>query len=192
MKKRTAWILVAGVAAVAIGAAAVGALALMLRGADGGSWTSNNGYLYLNLHDEIPEQPPVELPSLFEKRPAPLRVLVDSLDRAAADPKVTAVVLRVSILPDSGWAKVQELRDAIIRYRKSGKPAYAHLEFCSNKEYYLASACTKVYAVPTAIIDVTGLRSETTFFAGTLEKLGVQAQFEGVGKHKNAPNQFTE
>ncbi len=92
MKKRTAWILVAAVAAVAIGAAAVGALALMLRGAEGGSWTSNNGYLYLNLHDEIPEQPPAELPSLFERRPAPLRVLVESLDRAAADPKVTAVV----------------------------------------------------------------------------------------------------
>src|SRR5712691_9176181 len=192
MKKRTAWILVAAVAAVAVGAAAVGALALMLRGTEGGSWTSNTGYLYLNLHDEIPEQPPAELPSLFEKRPAPLRVLVESLDRAAVDPKVTSVVLRVSILPDAGWAKVQELREAIVRFRKSGKPVYAHLEFCGNKEYYLASACTKIYAVPTAIMDVTGLRSETTFFKNTLEKLGVQAQFEGVGKYKNAPNQFTE
>ncbi|HYU15517.1 MAG TPA: hypothetical protein VEL05_05590, partial [Candidatus Acidoferrum sp.] len=91
MKKRTAWILVAGVAAVAIGAAAVGALALMLRGAGGGeraSWTSgSSGYLYLNLNDEIPEQNPAELPSFLEKRPAPLRVLVESLDRAAGDAK---------------------------------------------------------------------------------------------------------
>ena len=197
MKKRTAWILVAGVAAVAIGAAAVGALALMLRGAGGGgdsaSWTGSNGFLYLNLNDEIPEQSPGgELPSFFEKRPAPLRVLVESLDRAAGDPKVTSVVLRVSFLPDVGWGRVQELRDAIVRFRKSGKPAYAHLEFCGNKEYYLATACTKIYAVPTAIMDVTGLRSETTFFKKTLDKLGVQAQFEGVGKYKNAPNQFTE
>ncbi|HEY8149301.1 MAG TPA: signal peptide peptidase SppA [Vicinamibacteria bacterium] len=195
MKKRTAWILVAGVAAVAIGAAAVGALALMLRGAGGresASWTSgSSGYLYLNLHDEIPEQNPAELPSFLERRPAPLRVLVESLDRAAADSKVTSVVLRVSLL-DVGWGRVQELRDAIVRFRKSGKPAYAHLEFCGNKEYYLATACTKIYAVPTAIMDVTGLRSETTFFKNTLEKLGVQAQFEGVGKYKNAPNQFTE
>ncbi len=192
MKKRTAWILVAGGAAVAIGAAAVGALALMLRGGGGGSWSSSAGYLYLNLHDEIPEQPPAELPSFFERRPAPLRVLVESLDRASADPKVTSVVLRVSFLPDVGWARVQELRDAIVRFRKSGKPAYAHLEFCSNKEYYLATACTRIYAVPTAIMDVTGLRSETTFFANTLKKVGVEAQFEGVGKYKNAPNQFTE
>ena len=170
MKKRTAWILVAGVAAVAIGAAAVGALALMLRGAgsggDSASWTGSNGFLYLNLNDEIPEQSPGgELPSFFEKRPAPLRVLVESLDRAAGDPKVTSVVLRVSLLPDVGWGRVQELRDAIVRFRKSGKPAYAHLEFCGNQEYYLATACTKIYAVPTAIMDVTGLRTETTFFA---------------------------
>src|SRR5437764_13234812 len=193
MKKRTAWILVAAVAAVAIGAAAVGALALMLRGGDGVSWSSSGGYLYLNLGDEIPEQPPAqELPSFFEKKPAPLRVLVESLDRAAGDPKVGSVVLRVSFLPDVGWGRVQELRDAILRFRKSGKPAYAHIEFCSNKEYYLASACTKVYAVPTAIMDVTGLRSETMFMAGTLKKLGVEAEFEGVGKYKNAPNQFTE
>ena len=191
MKKRTAWILVAGVAAVAIGAAAVGALALMLRGSDSGSWTASGGYLYLNLRGEIPEQPPAELPSLFERRPAPLRVLVESLDRAAADPKVTSMVLRVSFL-DVGWGRVQELRDAILRFRKSGKPAYAHLEFCGNREYYLATACTKIYAVPTAIMDVTGLRSETVFFANTLKKVGVEAQFEGVGKYKNAPNQFTE
>jgi protease-4 len=192
MKKRTAWILVAGVAAVAIGAAAVGALALMLRGSDGGSWAASGGYLYLNLQGEIPEQPPAELPSLFERRPAPIRVLVESLDRAAVDPKVTSMVLRVSFLSDVGWARVQELRDAILRFRKSGKPAYAHLEFCGNREYYLATACTKIYAVPTAIMDITGLRSETMFFANTLKKLGVEAQFEGVGKYKNAPNQFTE
>src|SRR3954470_17337125 len=118
MKKRTAWILVAGVAAVAIGAAAVGALALMLRGSDGGSWAASGGYLYLNLQGEIPEQPPAELPSLFERRPAPIRVLVESLDRAAVDPKVTSMVLRVSFLSDVGWARVQELRDAILRFRK--------------------------------------------------------------------------
>jgi protease IV len=193
MKKRTAWILVAAVAAVAIGAAAVGALALMLRGSgsDGGSWASSGGYLNVNLGEEIPEQPPVELSNFLERRPAPLRVIVESIDRATGDPKVTALVLRVSSV-DAGWGRVQELRDAIVRFRKSGKPAYAHLEFCGNKEYYLATACSKIYAVPTAIMDVTGLRSETTFFANTLQKLGVDAQFEGVGKYKNAPNQFTQ
>jgi protease-4 len=192
MKKRTAWVLIAGVAAVAIGAAGVGALALVLRGSKGGVTWSADSYLYLRLEGEVPEQPPSDFGSFLEKRPASLRTLMQSLDRAAADPKVRAVVVRVSILPDSGWGKVQELRDAITRFRKSGKPAYAHLEMSGNKEYYLATACTKIYAVPTALLDVTGLASEVMFFRNTLDKLGVQAQFEGVGKYKNAPNQFTE
>jgi protease-4 len=191
MKKRTAWVLIAGVAAVAIGAAGVGALALVLRGSKGGSWTADN-YLYLRLEGEVPEQPPSDFGSFLEKRPASLRTLMESLDRAATDPKVRAVVVRVSVLPDSGWGKVQELRDAITRFRKSGKPAYAHLEISGNKEYYLATACTKIYAVPSALLDVTGLHSEVMFFRNTLDKLGVEAQFEGVGKYKNAPNQFTE
>ena len=77
--------------------------------------------------------------------------LVESLERAAEDPKVGGVLVRVSSLPASGWGQVQELRNAITRFRASGKPAYAHLEFCGNKEYYLATACNKVYAVPTAL-----------------------------------------
>jgi protease-4 len=195
MKKRNAWILVAVVAAVAIGAAVMGGIALVLRGGAGRgmAWSgSSDGYLDLSLN-EIPEQPVgSDLGSLFESKPASLRAVVESLDRSAGDPKIKAVVLRVSTLSDSGWGKVQELRDAITRFRKSGKPAYAHLEFCGNREYYLATACSKIYAVPTAILDVSGLAAEVTFFKGTLDKLGVQAQFEGVGKYKNAPNQFTE
>jgi protease-4 len=191
MKRRTAWVLVAGVAAVAIGAAAVGGLALVLRGR-GAGWSSNN-YLYLDLQGEIPDEPPAsDLGSIFERQPPSLRTLVESVDHAADDPRVSAVVLRVSVLPEAGWATMQELRDALSRFRRSGKPAYAHLEFCGNKEYYLASACDKIYALPSALVEVTGLRSEVSFFKGTLDKIGVQAQFEGVGKYKNAPNQFTE
>ncbi len=192
MKKRTGWILVAGVAALALGAAAVGAFALLLRGQDGGGITGKDHYLALDLEGEIPEPPSSDLTPFFSRRPPTLRTLVESLDRAGSDAKVKAVVLRVSFLPDAGWGKVQELRDAILRFRKSGKPAYAHLEFCGNREYYLATACDRIYAVPTGLLDVTGLSTVTTFLRGSLDKLGVEAQFEGVGKYKNAPNQFTE
>lgn len=194
MKKRTAWILVAAVAAVSMGAAAVGVVALLLRGggAPGPALSGRKSYLAVDLEGSIPEQPASDLGSLFERRPPPLRALIESLDRAARDPAVSGAVLRVGMLPDAGWAKVQELRGAIARFRSSGKPAYAHIEFCGNKEYYLATACSKIYAVPSAILDVSGLAAEITFLRGSLDKLGVQAQFEGVGKYKNAPNQFTE
>jgi protease-4 len=190
MKKRTAWILVAGVAALAVGAAGVGALALLLtRG--GAPLGGGEPFLYVDLGGEIPEPPPAEL-TPFERRPPTVRALVEAIDRAAGDPSIRSLVLRVSLLPEAGWARAQEIRDAISRFRKAGKPAYAHLELAGNKEYYLASACDKVFAVPTALLNVTGLVTEATFLRGTLDKLGVEAQFEGVGKYKNAPNQFTE
>jgi protease-4 len=190
MKRRSVWIIAAGVTAVALGAAAVGALALVLRG-QGASFSSDS-YLDLRLEGEVPEQPPRDLETLFERRPPSLRTLVESLDRAARDPAVHAVTVRIGALPDAGWGKVQELREALGRFRKSGKPVYAHLEGAGNREYYLATGCTKIYAVPTAMLDITGLAAEVTFFRGTLDKLGIEAQFEGVGKYKNAPNQATE
>ncbi len=192
MKRRTAWILVAGVAVVSLGAAAIGAVALVLRQGGTGPVLGGNTSLAINVDGEIPEAPPQELGAFFEKRPPSLRTLIDSLDRAAKDPKVTSVLLRVGMLQGAGWGRVQELRDAVLHFRKSGKPAYAHIEFCGNREYYLATAATKIYAIPTAILNVTGLSVEVMFFRGSLDKLGVEAQFEGVGKYKNAPNTFTE
>ena len=192
MKRRTAWIVVAGVAALAFGAAAVGALALVLRAGAAGPGFGRDAYLALDLSGDIPEQPPTGLGFLLESPPPSLRALVESLERGARDPKIKGAVIRVGLLSDAGFGKVQELRDAVTRFRKSGKPAYAHLEFCGNKEYYLATACTKVFAVRSALLLVSGLSAEITFFRQTLDKAGVQAEFEGVGKYKNAPNQFTE
>lgn len=193
MSKRTAWILAAGVAAMALGAAAVGVLVLVWRGPEGtrGARGGTRPFLHLALGGEIPEQPSSEI-NILERRPPTLRHLVDAIDRAAGDPKVGGLLLEVGMMSDAGWGKVQELRDAVLRFRKSGKPSYAHLEFCTNKEYYLASAAAKVSATPASFIVLTGLETEVTFFRGTLDKVGVEAQFEGVGKYKNAPDQFTE
>jgi protease IV len=195
MKRRTKWVLAAGITAVALGAAAVGALALLFRGSGsgGGSLFGGSSYLDLEVAGELPEAAaPADIGSLFSRRPTPLRTYVESLDRAAHDPNVKAVVLRAGLLSDAGWGRVQELRAAVLSFRKSGKPVYGYVEFCGNKEYYLLAACTKVYALPTAILQVAGLSAEVTFFRKTLDKLGIQAQFEGVGKYKNAPNTFTE
>jgi protease IV len=196
MKRRTVFVLAACIAAVAFGAALVGGVALFLRhrgsGGQGGSAWSSSQYLDVHLEGELPEQPPAAFNTFLERRPVALRTIVQSLDRAEKDAKVKSIVLRVNMLPGVGWGKIEELRDAITRFRRSGKNAYAHLEFSGNKEYYLASACSAVYMVPTGLLDVSGLEAEVTFFGKTLEKLGVEAQFEGIGKYKNAPNQFTE
>jgi protease IV len=193
MKKRTAWVLAAGVAALALGAAAVGAVVLLVRG--GGrsslSWKTGAQYLSLDVSGEVPEEPASGLSALFDGGAPSLQRLVDSVDRAAADPAVKGLVLRVGS-SDLGWARLAELRDALLRFRRSGKPSWAHLEFAGNQEYFLATGCSRIALSPTATLDVSGLSAEVTFFKGSLDKLGIQAQFEGIGKYKNAPNQFTE
>jgi protease-4 len=191
--KRTGLVIAAAVAAVAVGAAAVGAVALVLRGGARGpaAWMGERAYLSLDLSGSLAEEPPSGFSDLFESRPPSLRAVVDSIDRAARDSRVKGLLLRVGSL-DVGWARVQELRDALVRFRRTGKPSWAHLELGGNQEYYLATGCAKIAASPTAILDISGLAAEVTFFRGTLDKLGIQAQFEGIGRYKNAPNQFTE
>jgi protease-4 len=192
MRRRTAWVLAAGVAAVALGAAAVGAVALVVRGGrPSAGWHGGGRYLALDVDGDVPEEPSSGLSGFFESRPPSMRALVEAVDRAARDPGVKGLVLRVGAV-DTGWARVQELRDALVRFRKSGKPSWAHLEFAGNLEYFLATGCAKVAASPTAMLDVSGLAAEVSFYKGTLDKVGVEAQFEGVGKYKNAPNLFTE
>ena len=192
MKRRTAWVLAAGVAAVALGAAAVGAVAIVVRGGrPSAGWSGGSRYLALDVDGDMPEEPSSGLGGLFGSRPPSIRGLVEAVDRAAGDPTVKGLLLRVGSV-STGWARVQELRDALVRFRRSGKPSWAHLEFAGNQEYFLATGCAKVAASPTAMLDVSGLSAEVSFYKGALDKLGVEAQFEGVGKYKNAPNQFTE
>ena len=131
MKRRTAWILVAGVAALALGAAAVGALALVLRGGAKGTvfGKDKDAYLALDLSGDIPEQPASDFGFLFDSSPPSLRAVVESLERGAKDPKIKGAIIEVGGLSDSGWGKVQELRDAIVDFKSSGKPVYAFLEY---------------------------------------------------------------
>jgi hypothetical protein len=99
MKKRTAWVLAACVLAVTLGAAAIGALALLMRGGAGGPRLSGSSYLALDLAGPIPEDAPTDLGNFLERRPPTLRTLVESIDRAAADSDVKGLVVRVSSLP---------------------------------------------------------------------------------------------
>ena len=70
-----------------------------------------------------------------------------------------------------GDGKVQEVRDAILDFKKSGKPIYAYLEFGGQREYYLATAADKVYLMPSSPLDLTGVATYEVFLRGTLDKV---------------------
>ena len=119
MTRKTAWLVAAGVAAVALGAAAVGAVALLVRGSGGrpsGEVFAGGGYLAIELEGDMPEGP-APVSTFFESRPPSIRALVEAVDRAARDRRVKGLLLRVKPL-GTGWGRVQELRDALVRFRK--------------------------------------------------------------------------
>ncbi len=153
---------------------------------------SDNSVLVLKLRGDVPEKPGIDIPfPPFNSDSAPtIHEHWAMLRKAAADSRIKAVVLAPSHL-GTGWAKVQELRNNVLAFRKSGKPVYAWLESPGTREYYLATAADKVFVAPEDFVDVKGLRAEMAFFRNTLDKLGVQVEIVHIGKYKDAGDMFT-
>jgi protease-4 len=121
-----------------------------------------------------------------------VRGLVDSLRRAARDDRIESVLLLPSTLELPFWAKVQEVRDAVLEFRRSGKTVVAFLEYGGDREYYLASAADRVFLLPTSPLDLAGVASYEIFLRGALDKIGAVPDFVHVGEYKTAVNQLTE
>ena len=121
-----------------------------------------------------------------------VRGFVESLRKAKRDPRVMSVLLLPSTLELPFWAKVQELRDAIVDFRQSGKTVVAFLEYGGDREYYLASAADRVFLLPTSPLDLTGIASYEIFLRGALDKIGAYPDFLQIGVYKTAVNQYTQ
>jgi protease-4 len=121
-----------------------------------------------------------------------VRGYVDALKRAKADSRIDSLLIVPTGFDSPYWAKVQEIRDAVIDFRKSGKRAAAFLEYGGEREYYLATAADRIFMLPTSPLDVKGIASYEVFLRGTFDKVGAQADFERIGEYKTAVNQLTE
>lgn len=123
--------------------------------------------------------------------PVTLRSVTAALRAAKSDPRVTGVLLRPVQAP-ALWGKVQELRDALVDFRSSGKPLVAMLEFAGDREYVLASAASRVVLVPPGQLNLVGLASYQVFLRGTFDKIGTVPDLLHIGDYKTAVNTFTE
>jgi len=103
----------------------------------------SNSALVLRLTGAFPEKAPVEIPFLSEGPSLTVSNVWMALRKAAADSHIRAVVLEPEGLR-AGWAKLEELRQDIAQFRKSGKPVYAYLRTPSAREYYVAAAADRV------------------------------------------------
>ena len=174
-------------------AVAISAAGLLFMGlaVGRGPLISSNSTLLLDVSGNLQETEPTGVLGQFIEAQPTVRSIVDALRKASVDRRVSSVILRPT--GDAAlWGKVQEVRDAIIDFKKSKKPIIAFLEYGGDQSYYLASACDKVFLMPTATLDLTGMASYELFLRGTLDKIGVFPDSIHVGDYKTASNTFTE
>lgn len=151
---------------------------------------ADNSVLYQPVEELVEWRATDVLSRTLSGNPPTLLDIVENLRKAAVDKRVQAVVL-MPTGSSYGWAKATQLRRAVQEYRSSGKPIFSFIERAGNLQYYLASAATKVYMVPSGNLMLNGLASQAVFLRGTLEKLGVFPDLEHIGKYKTASDVFT-
>jgi len=169
----------------------LGGMLLMLLAAGGEPQVARHSTLVLRLDQALAESEPRGIFEQFLEPPPTVRSVVDSLRKAKSDSRIAAVVVAPTS-PQALWAKVQEVRDAILEFKQSDKPIIGYLEYGGEQEFYLASACDKVYLMPTSTLDLIGMATYELFFRGTLDKIGVHPDLLHIGDYKTAANTFTE
>jgi protease IV len=149
--------------------------------------------LIFKLEGEVPEKSPAEIPLPMFQDQAPLTVLQtwETFRKAAADSRIKGIIFEPRGL-EMGWAKMQEIREEILQFKKSGKPIISYLRGPSAREYYLASATDKIFLSPEDSLDLKGLRVEAVFIKNTFDKLGVHADVIHAGKYKDAGDMLTQ
>ena len=151
----------------------------------------DEAFLNISLSGTLPDFAPSDpLQELTESRPLSLQSLRDVLEKAAVDERIKATVLYFNF-PQLGMAQLEELRDAIARYRESGKKIYAQLPMGFTRDYLLAAACDSVFMPVTANLFLTGISSEISHYKDLLGKIGVEAEYVHAGTYKTAPEQYT-
>jgi len=169
----------------------------MLYRATGGAKIPDKTVLEINFEQDFIEYSKEDsVTSIFSPQTPTIRDVLDSLEQAATDTRVVALVARVG-RNSLGLAQIQEVRDAIFAFRQSGKPAIVHAEAFGEfgpgtGSYYLATAFDEIYLQPSGDVGLTGLMYESPFIRGTLDKLGVVPRFDHRREYKSAMNTFTE
>ncbi|MBM3285050.1 MAG: signal peptide peptidase SppA, partial [Candidatus Aminicenantes bacterium] len=127
------------------------------------------------------------------KKPLSMHDIWQNIRKARVDSRINSLLLRIGVL-ECDWAKVSEIRDAVLDFKKSGKKAYAYIEEApdSDKEYYLATACDKIVLHPIGWLGVNGIGGWVPFLKEGLAKLGIEFEVEQVEEFKTAYNIFTE
>ena len=120
----------------------------------------------------------------------PMSSLKQVLPIAKWDEDVAGILVRIDG-SSYGIAQLQEMSDAVLDFRESGRVVLCYLSNCSTGDYIVASACDGILIHPAAEVRLIGIRTEHSFYKGALDMLGIKANLEHLGKYKSASEAFT-
>lgn len=150
-----------------------------------------NATLYLRIQAPFHEIESINLFTPFGEEQPTLRQVIGTIERARTDPRIRGMVV-IPQTTGAMWAQLQELHDALVDFRASGKSLVVYFEYGGAGEYYLASAAERVLMMPAGTLDLSGLATYEVFFRGALDKIGVYPDMLHMGDFKTASNTFTE
>jgi len=150
-----------------------------------------SSYLALTISGAVPEyQVPDYLQEQLSGSQMDMKKIRQTLKMAAVDDRIKGVILKIGYIR-TGYAKIQEIHQLISVYKESGKKIFAILDVGLTRDYYLASACDSIFIQPEGILLLTGIAVEVTNYKDLLKKVGVEADFEHIGRYKSYPETYT-
>lgn len=151
----------------------------------------DNSVLHIKLNYEIKERGTnspfgnIDPFTLKSKPAVGLNDILASLKNAASDDKIKGIYLDMQSVP-AGMATIEEIRNALLKFKESGKWIISYSEIYSQKAYYIASVSDELWLNPQGMVEWKGLGSQMMFLKGMFEKLEVEPQIIRYGKFKSA------
>ncbi|MEN9370701.1 MAG: hypothetical protein RI952_1566 [Bacteroidota bacterium] len=151
----------------------------------------SNSILHLILNNDIVERSSknpfknFDLSNFDQDKQPGLTDIVALINAASTDDNIKAIYLDIDEI-SSGIASVEEIRNALINFKKSKKPIISYSEVYTQKAYYLASVADKIYLNPAGLLEFKGFSAKVMFYKGALEKLEIEPEIIRVGSFKSA------
>ncbi len=168
----------------------IGGIGAMVSSQDQPVKIKPNTVLHVELNQSIMDRSnnnPMESFDFTSFRPSPqlgLNDILKNIKKAKSDPNIDGIYLDLTFI-QAGIATIEEIRNALIDFKESGKFILAYADTYTQPTYYLASVADKIYLNPEGLLIFVGLRSEIMFYKDALKKLGVEPQIIRHGKFKS-------
>ena len=173
----------------------ISGFASLMNAPSGGGSISDNSVLKLDLNGTILDRAPAfdELQRVLglEENTLGLPNIIAAIDKASKHDKIKGISLRADFI-SAGWAQTRSIRNALLRFKESGKFIYSYGNIYSQKGYYLSSVSDSIYLNPLGALEFKGLASEVLYYKNFQDEYGLKMEVIRQGKYKSAVEPYLE